>query len=263
MADNEQEKPLADEIPPRYLKAAKDQIAKQLAKARQTRDKDIIRKWEAFEKEPEKYAFELWRLEHPSAHAFVKNKPALDLLDALRTKELDVNEFSHGFTDEERAYLEKRKSEYIDDYDFNKSSDAIMLRTTLVLELHLNQQLIMLQYDPEGSSKILDRVNTLTEMLRKQHDSLKALRKQRVPDPPPTPKPAKSKSEMEQAEDPLIAITQRYVENENRADILQAQMDAEKEEFLKRRKERQAIVGVNENESGEIETDDFFDTEDD
>lgn len=252
-------KPLADEIPYKYLARAKDEIAKQLALAKRTKDKDLIRKWEEFEQNPEKRAYDLWALEHPGAHAFVKNKPALDLLDTLRTLDLSINQFDVGFTEQEKSYLEKRKDEYSKEYEFNQSSDAIMLRATLIVELHLLQQTILLQYDPDGKSKVLDRVSELIKQLQTLHDSLKALRKQRIPNPP-APKAVKEDKKSADI-NPFNEVTKRYEVNEDRAEELQSKMDSETEAFLQRRKDRLARTEVNGEDDGGLgeEENDLFD----
>lgn len=254
MVSYEVERPLPDEIPSKYLARAKDEIDRQLKLAQRTKDKELIRKWEELAANPEKRAYDLWVLEHPSAHLVANAKPATALLDTLRTLKLSVDKFDIGFTPEERDYLEEREKEYKEEYDFNNSSDAIMLRTTLIIELHLLQQTVLLQYDANGGSDVLGRVSALIKQLQMMHDSLSALRKQRVPSA------AKAKeSKTNDVLNPFTEVTKRYEENEDRAEELQRDMDEQTKAFLRRRKERAAQIEVVEYDG---EENDFFDTED-
>ncbi|MDD3915306.1 MAG: hypothetical protein PHF76_11760, partial [Bacteroidales bacterium] len=179
--------PLAEEIPVKYMTAAIDQIEKNLALAKRSRQPDEIKKWERFRADPRRLAANMWYLEHPNAQRWKTPEMTKEIYDVLRLYPLDVDSFDIGYTQEEKDYMNRRREVYLEDYgdkEFNKSSDAMLLRVTLDIELSLLQQMILLRYDVEGKEKVLDRVSKLTDELRKMHDALRALRKQRIQPPP-------------------------------------------------------------------------------
>jgi len=250
--------PLPEEIPPKYMAMAKDKIAKELATAKRSRRQELIDKWTKFQNNPHWLAADLWCLEHPGAHRWKRQRSSSDLHEALRLMPLDVDSFDVGYTDVEKEYLDKRMAQYKADYadkEFNGSSDAIILRLTLGIEIQALQQQILAQQDTDGKDKIIDRVGKLTDELRKMHDALSASRKQRVT---PPAKPLAVKPTKEDKPSTLSQITTEYENDPDRADRIQADFDERKEQFERKRQSRLEHRVVSDDDGADQSTD-YFD----
>lgn len=235
--------PSLDEIPTKYLTQAIDQIEKNLALAKRSRQPDLVEKWERFKADPRRLAANMWYLENPNAKRWKSPEMTKEIYDVLRIYPLDVESFDVGYTQEEKDYMTKRREVYMNDYgdkEFNKSSDAMLLRITLDIELSLLQQMVLMRYDIEGKEKVLDRVSKLTDELRKMHDALRALRKQRIAPAPKPPPPKVEKVEQQEPEefDVVASIDKQFEVDPERVERIQAEFDERKEQFEREREKR-------------------------
>lgn len=147
-------------------------------------------------------------------------------VDDVKPEELhrlafDYDELIDFFTDEEKAFLTKRKSEYVEAYgEFDKGADRANLHFILQEELHLNRLYTLLHFSrkSEDVGKLESRIEKAVKRLDLLTNNLKVQKKQR-------PDTANAGS--------LTSAMQEY---ESDPEKYEEQMKKEEEEMMKKRK---------------------------
>lgn len=159
--------------------------------------------------------------------SFKKNVTPKDIApEDLHLMQFDFDKAGEFYTKEERKFLEKRKREYLEAYDFDHAADKACLHFILEEELNLCRLYALKHFDKKGENELDGAIDKAISRFDKLTKNLKVQKQQRKDEP---------------QESGLAVAASEADEMELSDDEFYKQMLEEEKEMLKKRNKKVGI----------------------